>query len=135
MKLLTQDQHAQLIQNGQANAESGGRLDFPPVVRLFTPDAGCTWLLAEVDTEDADLAFGLCDLGLGYPELGYVRLSEIAELRGKLGLPVERDLHFTAAYPLTVYAEAARRAECITEDSQSLAQAKAAIDARREGGG
>lgn len=132
MKLLTQAQTAQLIQNGQANAESGGALDFPPVVKLFTPDAGCTWLLSEVDPEDADLAFGLCDLGLGYPELGYVRLSEIAGLRGKLGLPVERDLHFKAAYPLSVYAEAARRAECITYHAQALEQAQAALVSRKE---
>ena len=59
-------------------------------MKLFTPDAGATWLLTEIDLKDPDIAFGLCDLGLGYPELGSVSLSEIAALRGKLGLPVER---------------------------------------------
>ena len=48
-----------------------------PVVKLFTPDASATWLLTELDPADPDLAFGLCDLGLGCPELGYVRLSEL----------------------------------------------------------
>ena len=38
--------------------------------------------------------FGLCDLGLGYPELGHVRLTELVEVRGALRLPVERDLYF-----------------------------------------
>ena len=65
MKLLTEAQTAQLKQNGQANAKAEGRLDFPPVVKLFTPDAGCAWLLSEVDPDDNDIAFGLCDLGVG----------------------------------------------------------------------
>ena len=45
--------------------------DFVPVVKLFTPDPGAIWLLTELDPDDADTAFGLCDLGLGCPELGY----------------------------------------------------------------
>ena len=84
-----------------------------PVVKLFTPDAGATWLLTELYPDDPDIAFGLCDLGLGFPELGTVRLSELAELRGKLGLPVERDLHFTAKKPISVYAGEATRARSI----------------------
>ena len=84
-----------------------------PVVKLFTPDAGATWLLTELYPDDPDIAFGLCDLGLGFPELGTVRLSELAELRGKLGLPVERDLHFTAKKPISAYAEEAMQRGCI----------------------
>jgi hypothetical protein len=42
------------------------------------------------------LGFGLCDLGMGEHELGYVSLLELAAVRGKLGLLVERDLHFKA---------------------------------------
>lgn len=57
--------------------------------------------------------FGLCDLGMGCPELGYAMLSEIEDVRGKLGLPVERDLHFKAEYRLSTYAENARRAGMI----------------------
>lgn len=53
-----------------------------------------TWLLSESDPDDPDRLFGLCDLGLGFPELGYVSLAEIITLRGKLGLPIERDQHF-----------------------------------------
>jgi len=40
--------------------------------------------------------------------LGSVSLAEIAALRGKLGLPVERDLHFKAEKSLTAYADEAR---------------------------
>jgi hypothetical protein len=46
--------------------------------------------------------------GLGYPELGHVSLAEIAEVRGRLGLAVERDVHFVAEKPLSAYAEDAR---------------------------
>ena len=88
-----------------------------PVVKLFTPDAGCTWLLSELDPEDPDIAFGLCDLGMGCPELGTVRISELESVRGKLGLPVERDRHFTAMHTLSVYARAAWNAAAIHEDA------------------
>ena len=84
-----------------------------PVVELFTPDAGATWLLSETDPDDPDIAFGLCDPGLGCPELGSVRLSEIRALRGRFGLPVELDLYFVPDAPLGIYAERARRAGVI----------------------
>jgi hypothetical protein len=82
--------------------------DVKPVVKLFTPDANATWLLTECDPDEPDRLFGLCDVGLGCPELGYVSLEELTNLRGPLGLPVERDLHFIADKPLSVYAEEAR---------------------------
>lgn len=88
--------------------------DHPPVVKLFTPDGSATWLISESDPDDPDRLFGLCDLGLGYPELGYVSLTELTALRGKLGLPVERDLTFVANKPLSVYADEARAAGRIT---------------------
>jgi hypothetical protein len=42
------------------------------------------------------------------PRDGSVSLAEIAALRGKLGLPVERDLNFKAAKSLTAYANESR---------------------------
>lgn len=81
--------------------------DHYPVVKLFTPDAGATWLISEVDPADPDRLFGLCDPGLGYPELGYVSLAEITAVKGPFGLPVERDRDFVANKPLSAYAEEA----------------------------
>lgn len=46
------------------------------MVKLSTPDAQATWLLTELNPTEPDIAFGLCDLGFGCPELGYVRLSK-----------------------------------------------------------
>jgi hypothetical protein len=112
MQLLTLAQRHQLLQNGRAQRAAIDRqdraLDFEPVVKLFTPDANATWLLTELNPDQPDLAFALCDLGLGEPELGYVSLAELAELRGPLGLPIERDLYFARTRTIAAYAEQAR---------------------------
>ena len=109
MTLITNALTEQLLANGRAQRAAMDKgddaLDFKPVVKLFTPDAQCTWLLTELDD---GLLFGLCDLGLGCPELGYVSLTELSAVRGKLGLPVERDRHFVANKTLSAYAEEAR---------------------------
>lgn len=62
----------------------------------------------EILPDDQDIAFGLADLGLGFPELGYVSLSEILNLRGRFGLPVEWDLYFRPEKTLSEYAEDAK---------------------------
>ena len=101
-----------LIENGRRQRGlrgTRGELDFEPVLKLFTPDAGATWLLTEIDPEDPDIAFGLCDLGAGFPELGYVDLAEIGGVRGPLGLAVEIDAAFTATKTLSKYAKDAQR--------------------------
>jgi hypothetical protein len=69
--------------------------------------------LTELDPEDPDIAFGLCDLGMGFPELGNVSLSEIASVTGPDGLRIERDLHFKATKTLQAYAEEASRMQRI----------------------
>lgn len=107
--LLSDEQRAQMLAHGIATAR-GDEADRTPVVKLFTPDGSATWLLTELDPEDPDIAFGLCDLGMGYPELGSVRISELESVRGPLGFAVERDLHFQADKPLSAYADAARKA-------------------------
>jgi len=108
MPLITDIQRERLLENGRRSA-AGEDLDPPPVVKLFTPDAAATWLLTELDPEDPDIAFGLCDLGLREPELGSVRLSELAKVRGGLGLPVEADAWFEPAMTISAYAADARR--------------------------
>jgi len=111
---LTQGDWDQLIFHGNCTAGEM-EIDPPPVVKLFLPDAGATWLLTELDPDDEDRLFGLCDLGLGFPELGAVRLSDLVNLRGRLGLPIERDGWFKATKPLSVYAEEARIAGRIAD--------------------
>ena len=65
------------------------------VVRFFNPLGNQTWDIVE-GTEDpvsSDwLFFGLCDLGMGTPEWGYVSLSELESLDVGLGMGIERDI-------------------------------------------
>jgi len=71
--------------------------------------------LIELDPQSPDLAFALCDLGHGFPELGYLSLAEVSAIRGRLGCPVERDIYFKPRFPLSVYVEAARQVGRITD--------------------
>jgi len=65
-------------------------LDALARVKFFTPDGGWTWYGSEFD--GTDLFFGFV---VGFePELGYFSLAELKTVRGKLGLPVERDRWF-----------------------------------------
>ncbi len=118
MKLLTKDQHAKLLDNGRRQALVKGtehELDFEPVVKLFNPTGAATWLLTELDPEDPTVAWGLCDLGMGFPEFGTVSLTDLAEFKGRFGLGIERDLHFKAQGPISRYIDAAREAGHIVE--------------------
>lgn len=107
--LFTQTIRQKLLANG-ARSSAGEHIDPVPVVKLSTPDADATWLLTEIDPNNRDIAFGLCDLGLGCPELGSVSLRELERLRGPLGLPVERDQHYDESRRLSEIARMARRA-------------------------
>jgi hypothetical protein len=105
--LIPAELRERMLENGRRSAGDGDH-DPQPVVKLFTPDAGATWLLTELDPGSPEIAFGLCDLGLGCPELGSVSLAEIAAVRGAFGLPVERDLWFEPDRSLSAYARDAR---------------------------
>ena len=107
--LITDAQRVVLLANGHESLENPD-FDPAPVVKLFTPDAGATWLLTEIDPDDHDHACGLYDLGLGMPEFGWVSLGQLATVRGGLGLPIERDRSFRAEKRLSAYARNARLA-------------------------
>jgi len=60
-------------------------------LKLFTPDGGWTGYFTEFDGEN--ILFGWS--GFQEKELGYSSLSEIRQVRGRCGLPIERDKWFT----------------------------------------
>lgn len=105
--LVTDEQRARLLAVGEARS-AGQDIDPMPVVRLFTPDAHATWLLAALDPTDGNTAWGLIDLGIGMPALGVVKLSDLAAIVGPLGRPVLRDLYFHAVRPLSGYVRLAQ---------------------------
>ena len=103
MKLLTKEIERKLRANrGTDNAK--------PVLKIFNPYGSGTWLFSELH-EDGDSLFGLCDLGMGTPEIGYASLNELRNLRvGPFKLPLERDRYFTPDKTLVGYADEARAA-------------------------
>lgn len=104
MNLIPSELRARLLENGARSASDESHDPFP-VVRLHTPDATASWLLTELDPDDPDLAYGLCDLGLGAPKLDHVRLSQLAAL---VGNAVVCDAEFVARQPLSAYVREAR---------------------------
>ena len=107
--LLTAQQRLKLAENNR-NCEA----DHPPVVRLFVPNTKATWLLKDM-LPDGDMCFGLCDLGLGEPELGYVSLKELEQLLIFKAWRVERDDSFQTDLPLSRWAKVARIAGSIID--------------------
>ena len=86
MKLLTKEVLKQLPSLYATEEEKD-----PMVwVKFFYPDFHYTWYGIEFDGQD--LFFGLVDGD--FVELGYFRLSELVENRGKFGLAIERDRFF-----------------------------------------
>jgi hypothetical protein len=83
-----------------------------PVLKLFNPLGAATWLATELDA-DGDTLFGLADLGFGCPELGSFSLAELAAVRLSFGLRIERDFGFDTRFPLSRWADTARRAGSI----------------------
>ena len=90
MKLMTEEIRKKLP---PLYAQDGKGGDAVAHFKLFTPDSSFTWYITEGSQQDDDfLMFGLVD-GLER-ELGYVSLRELESVRGPMGLPIERDLHW-----------------------------------------
>jgi len=91
MKLLTEEIRKRLPPLGSQDDLGGKAVAY---VKFFTPDAGWTWWATQGGAEGNDyLFFGLVEGRV--KELGYFSLSELQSVRGPMGLPIERDLHWT----------------------------------------
>ena len=60
--------------------------------KLFTPDANWAWWVLEINIEERIM---FCYVQGMSDELGNVSLDELEEVKGPLGLKIERDLYFT----------------------------------------
>ncbi|MBK1724162.1 DUF2958 domain-containing protein [Thiocystis violacea] len=128
-QILGAEAYQRLLANGQEMEPKKGtdaEPDFWPVAKLFLPGTRATWLLTELDPQDERIAFGLADLGMGFPELGSVWLPELWELNVEVPictengkqvdaaiLAVEKDCTFVGKAPLSWYAREARAAESL----------------------
>lgn len=113
---IPEDKKMKLIANGAIGDEQ----DHVPVVRLFTQGGSAVWIITEM-MEDRDTLFGLCDLGMGEPELGYVSLEELASVSGPFGPAVDIDQSFKPEFPLSVYTRAALHTRSIVDAESRLA--------------
>jgi hypothetical protein len=60
-------------------------------VKLFDPTGSWTWFITEFDPTN-NTAFGLVN---GHEaEIGYIDLNELANVRGRMGIGIEIDMHF-----------------------------------------
>lgn len=103
-KLFTKKILQQLRANYIKQQASPKDLDFKPVVKIFNPYGAATWLFTEFGYDGR--LFGLCDLGFGFPELGYVNIYEILSTKIEIGesiLPLERELFFYPEKTLSIY--------------------------------
>ncbi len=120
MILLTPSQREQLLDNGRRQAAVKGtpdELDFAPVVKLFKP-VRCRHLAPHRDrSRRRNRRLGSLRSRHGLPR---VRDGQphgaCAEYYGQFGLGIERDLHFTARGPISVYIDAANDAGHIIEN-------------------
>ncbi|MHB1973758.1 MAG: DUF2958 domain-containing protein [Acidimicrobiales bacterium] len=88
-KLLT----AELVEQMPGLYDSEGTPVADKLIYAHYFTASADWHIAELDRETGEM-FGRCDLGLGFPEWGYVTIEQLATMTANFGLPVERDLDF-----------------------------------------
>ena len=87
MKLLTEEIRKKLPKLYEQDGKGGDAIVY---LKMFTPDSSFSFFATEFDGED--MFFGLVD---GHEkELGYFSLKELQSVKGPLGLPIERDLHW-----------------------------------------
>jgi hypothetical protein len=102
MKLITKEIEKKLLKNNEMP-----ELFRKPYLKLFNPTGAATWLLSEIEYGSIDsgdaIFFGLCDLGMGEPELGSVAMQELASVKLPFGLSIERDLNWEPTKTLTEY--------------------------------
>lgn len=99
---LLDDESREKLPPLYSNEEKGMSALAP--VKFFSPDAGWTWYASEgsfvdedgyYDTDNPKVDYLFFGLVVGFEvELGYFLLSELASATGRLGLPIERDLHY-----------------------------------------
>jgi hypothetical protein len=88
MQLLTKELRRKLPLLGSQDGKGGKAVAW---AKFFTPDSSWTWYAVSFDGQDT--FFGLVE---GQEkELGYFSLAELQGVRGPMGLPIERDLHWT----------------------------------------
>lgn len=98
MKLLTKEMRENLP---KIYAQDGKGDKAIAHYKFFTPDSSWTWYVTEgeaiLDDDGNEVDFHFFGYVIGLEkELGYFSLNELESVTGPLGLPIERDLYYTA---------------------------------------
>ncbi len=114
MDLFPEDVRTALLRAGEIRREAVESPDdvealavtweLRPIVRIFIPEPRRVWLLTDIDPSFPDSAFGLADLGIGVPTIGYVSIRGLMAAADTLGLPIQRDPSFRPNRTLREYA-------------------------------
>jgi hypothetical protein len=103
MELLLNEHRERMLRNGRFNAFRRERgeceIDHKPVVKLFVPGKPYLWLLGEINPDDHDQVYAVCDIGNGEPTLQCVSLFELGLMNG-----IVRDDRFIATKSIGAYA-------------------------------
>ena len=96
MKLLPKEIREQLPPLYSQDGKGGRAVAY---TKYFTPNSSWTWLVLEgepvLDESQNEVDYKFFGLVFGHErEFGYFLLSELEEVRGPMGLPIERDLYF-----------------------------------------
>jgi len=96
MKLLPKEIREQLPSLYSQDGKGGKAVVY---TKYFTPSSNWIWLVTEgepvLDESQNEVDFKFFGLVFGHErEFGYFLLSELEEVRGPMGLPIERDLYF-----------------------------------------
>lgn len=107
-ELFTPQQLTELNANHAMNLErrgTGKELDPMPVCRVYLPWMDFYWLLTEMDGDG--VGFGLCVLF--EPEIGYVDMREVLDVKSPTGERAKVDENWTADKTLSEYSDEVRR--------------------------
>ncbi len=96
MKLLPKEIREQMPPLYSQDGKGGKAVVY---VKYFTPSSSWSWYITEgepvLSESGTEIDYKFFGLVFGHEkELGYVLLSELEEVRGPMGLPIERDLYF-----------------------------------------
>jgi hypothetical protein len=96
MKLLTKEIRRKLPPLYSQDGKGGKAVVY---AKYFTPSSSWSWYITEgepvLSESGTEIDYKFFGLVFGHEkELGYVLLSELEEVRGPMGLPIERDLYF-----------------------------------------
>lgn len=103
-KLLTDEQIQKLKQIGLSEEQNEGQV---PIVRLHLPDKNAYWLFSCIVSGQEKMAYGIFEMGIGFPEIGYFHLDDIADMKFEKNVAIENDLEFKGEHSLLKYAEIA----------------------------